>query len=57
MEYEIIGTFKVIMEDDYGEENAVIQCMENYLGAVNDDCDEYFKSVEFEFSDCKEVKR
>ena len=49
-EYKITGTFTVIMEDT-DEENAVMQCMDNYLGAVSDDCDEYFKSVEFEFGD------
>ena len=54
--FEITGTFKVIMEDEYGEDNAVMQCMDNYLGAVKDECDEYFKSVKFELYDCKELK-
>ena len=49
-EYKITGTFTVIFEDT-DEENAVEQCMNNYLGAVADDCDECFKSVEFEFGD------
>lgn len=47
-EYKITGTFTVIFEDS-DEENAVMQCMENYLGAVADDCDDCFKSVKFEF--------
>ena len=54
-EYKITGTFTVIFEDT-DEENAVEQCMNNYLGAVADDCDECFKSVDFEFTDVKELK-
>ena len=48
--YKITGTFTVIMED-IDEENAVEQCMTNYLGALSDDYDDCFKSVEFEFGD------
>jgi len=54
-EYEITGYFKVIYEDD-DEENAVMQTMDNYLTGLKDDCDDWFKSVEFEFSEVKKVK-
>ena len=53
--FEITGTFKVIYEDS-DEENAVMQCMDNYLGAVKDDCDDWFQSVKFELYDVKELK-
>jgi len=52
--YLITGTFKVIFKDE-DEENAIMQCMENYLAGVQDDCDEWFEKVEFEFADCEEV--
>ena len=52
--FEITGTFKVIYEDS-DEENAVMQCMENYLGAIMDDCDDCFQFVKFELSDVKEL--
>lgn len=54
-EYMITGSFKVIFEDT-DEEDAVMQTMDNYLGAVKDDCDDWFKSVEFEFLDVKELE-
>ena len=53
--FEITGTFKVIYEDS-DEENAVMQCMENYLAGVKDDCDDCFQSVKFELYDVKELK-
>ena len=53
--YMITGSFKVVFEDD-DEENAVMQTMDNYLEAVKDDCDDWFKSVEFEFLEVKELK-
>lgn len=51
-QFVITGTFKVVYSD-IDEENAIMQTMENYLASLKDDCDEYFKSVEFEFNDCK----
>ena len=53
--YMITGSFKVVFEDD-DEENAVMQTMDNYLEAVKDDCDDWFKSVEFEFLEVKELE-
>lgn len=54
-EYIITGSFKVVFEDT-DEENAVMQTMDNYLGAVKDDCDDWFKSVEFEFVSVEEIE-
>ena len=51
-EYVITGTFKVVFDDE-DEENAVEQTMDNYLGALKDECDDWFKSVEFEFADVR----
>lgn len=51
--FVITGTFKVVYNDT-DEENAIMQTMENYLASLQDDCDECFKSVEFEFNECKE---
>ena len=53
--YLITGNFEVVFEDT-DEENAVMQVMDNYLGAVEDDCDDCFKSVEFEFLDVEELE-
>lgn len=53
--FKIIGTFEVIFVDD-DEENAVMQVMDNYLGAVNDECDDWFKSVKFEFENVEEIE-
>lgn len=53
--YMITGSFKVVFEDD-DEENAVMQTMDNYLEAVKDDCDDWFKSVEFEFLEVKHLQ-
>lgn len=55
VKFEITGTFKVIFEDT-DEENAVEQCMDNYLAGVKDDCDDCFQSVKFELYDVKELK-
>lgn len=54
-EYKITGSFKVVFEDT-DEENAVMQTMDNYLASLKDNCDDWFKSVEFELSDCKEIQ-
>lgn len=54
-QFVITGTFKVVYNDT-DEENAIMQTMENYLASLKDDCDEYFKSVEFEFDDVEAVE-
>lgn len=51
-EYVITGIFKVIFDDE-DEENAVEQTMNNYLEALKDECDDWFKSIEFEFADVR----
>ena len=53
--FKITGTFEVIFVDD-DEENAVMQTMDNYLGAVKDECDDWFKSVKFEFENVEELE-
>lgn len=53
-EFKITGTFEVIFEEE-DEENAVEQCMDNYLEAISLDCDDNFKSVIFYVDDVEEV--
>ena len=53
--FKITGTFEVIYKD-IDEENAIMQTMDSYLASLSDECDDNFKSVDFEFYDSEELE-